>query len=383
MNYRYYFNVKSLYLVPGFHTIMINEYTYRPQIPPVLKEGHVFLATEDFKTIYSQVYQVESIDGSVIVSRGVRQAKTPEEEINGVKVMALDIVLEQVFDYRRMEKMTAEKNQVIFFTSDKETAEIPKLKLKYIDNLIRGKKEGDFYHTFWFEEGEKLVPYRIYLPVGYDPAIKYPVVFYLHGGNGSPEQGFIRSQNKLQYYGEKHKFIVVGADGFIWDSTYGYVLPPNPGDPDLDYSCPENPGHYSEERLYGHHLGELCLEATIKTVLENFSADENKMFLMGNSMGGEGTFYFAASHPGMFKAISPAGAMVNTKIMDVTPLKDVPILFVGGTEDMHGFDYLRDGVDAMKEQGLNINSLYIGGGDHPSAWVMGLSEVFDFFRKYC
>lgn len=383
MSYKYYFNVKSLYLVPGFHTIIINEYTYHPQVAPIMKGNHVFFPTEDFKSIYSHVYEVESNDGFVTVSDGPRQAKTSEYEINGVKMIALDIVLEQVFGYRRMEKTSAEKNQILFFTCDKEIMEIPNLKVKYIDHLIRGKKEGDLYHTFWFEEGKKLVPYRIYLPVGYDTSKEYPVVFYLHGGGGSPEHGFIRSHNMLQYYGEKNQFIVVGVDGFIRDATYGYTLPPNPGDPDLDYSCPDNPGHYSEERLYGHHLGELCLEATIKTVLDNFSADENKMFLMGNSMGGEGTFYFASTHPDMFKAISPAGAMVNTKLMDVTPLKNIPILFVGGTEDMHGFDYLRDGVDAMKKIGLNIDSLYIGGGDHPSAWVTGLPEIFEFFKKFC
>lgn len=380
MGYQYYFNVHSLYFIKDFQTILVNDFAYRLMTKPIEEDGHVLIPVKDFMTIYAKAYDMEIQGGTFLVASGIRTARIGIRSVDGFDMVAADRILAEVFDYRRYDKQTVENNCVTLLTCDGQIEAIPKLKLKYIDALVRGKRAGDLYETFWFEEGQRLVPYRIYLPTSYDGVRKLPVVFVLHGGNGSPNSSFQRCGNQLQYYAEQDGMIVVGVDGFIKDATYGYIFPPNPGAPCIDYGCPENPAHHSKERLRGHRLGELCLEQTIRQVLGRYAADPECMFLMGNSMGGEGTFWFASTHPKMFKAICPAGAMVNTRLMNLETLKGLPILFVGGTEDMHGFDYLRDGVDVMKTFGLNIRSLYIGGGDHPTAWTVGLKETFDFFR---
>lgn len=380
--YPYYFQVHSLFIIPGFSTIMINRYCHTLSIAPVERDGHIFFPVEDFKTIYAHVYEVECTETMATVKRFVRQAYVPLVDIGGVAMFDLDLVLTVGFEYKRLDKITMEKNHLVLFTCLPEVKEIPKDELKYMDHMKRGKGEGELYELFWFEEGGKQVPYHLFLPSYYDANKKYPIIFYLHGGIGTPHSGYEHSINQLQYYAEKFGFMVCGVDGFIRNATYGYHLPPNPGDPDLDPSCPENPNHLTKEQLYGHKLGERCLEETIKVICKRYSADPDRMFLMGNSMGGEGSLWFALTHPGMFRAISPAGAMVNWKYVDPAPLKGLPILFVCGTEDMHGFDYLRDGVKAMEEAGLDIEHIYVGGGTHTYSWVYALAETFEFFKKY-
>ena len=383
MAYSYYFQVDTLYIMPGFGTVLVNGYGYTLRAAPVEKDGHILIPVEDFRKIYAQVYDTEIQGETVLVKSYIRQACVPLERWEGTEMLAADLALVYGFDYRRLEKTTAENNRIVMLTRDPEPEQVPLLPSKYLDHLARGKQEGEILELFWFEEGGKQVPYHLFVPSSYDPSQKYPVIFYLHGGRGTPGSGFAHSGGRLQYLAEKHGFLVCGVDGFIQDATYGYILPPNPGDPNLDPDCPENPGHYSEERIAGHKLGEKCLEATIRTIQERYGADPERMFLMGNSMGGEGCFWFAATHPGMFRAINPAGAMIHTRFVDLAPLKDLPILFVGGTEDLHGFDYLRDGVKAMEEYGLDIRHIFVGGGTHSNAWVTVLDEIFDFFLQYC
>jgi len=380
MAFTYYFNVSSICLIPGFDTCMVNEYAYHG-FAPKEEDGQLWFSLDDFRTIYAKVYAFAMESETVSVSDGKRTIQVPVFW-KGTPVIDLRLILLSL-GYHELTKDSPEFNHLILFTKEENVTVFPREMMFRMDTLKRGKPNGDQYELFWFADGEKLVPYRIYLPTDYSRGRKYPVVFYLHGGNGGPGQGFEKSHNDLQYYAEKEGFAVVGVDGFIKDATYGYKLFPNPGDPRTDYDCPENPAHYSDEFLKGIHLGELCLEETIKVIQQRYAVDPDHMFLMGNSMGGEGTFYFAGTHPGMFKAISPAGAMVNTKLTDLSGLKDTPILFVGGTEDFHGFSYLQEGVEFMESIGLDIHHVYIGGGSHGDAWAKAIPETFAFFKKYC
>lgn len=405
--YDYYFNVRSVYVVPGYDGIMAERYLHTMEGPAIEEEGHIYIPAKDFAKVYAHILHVRNEQDQVVVSGGLKVEKTrklsptgyvmadirvprgdvrrsyvPAKVVNSICYLPMDLVLVDGFDYRRYERTTVEDNHVCLFTDDAEVNGIPNFNLKLMDTILRGKREGNQYGTFWYEKGQKLVPYCAYLPTGYDGVQKLPVIFVLHGGNGSPVSAMERSSNLLQYHAEKHNMIVAGVDGYIRNTAYGYCLPPNPGDPRVDKSCPENPLHYDDAKLYEYTLAEDALVETIGTICERYAADRENLFLMGNSMGGIGTFYFASAHPGMFRAISPQGGMINTELADLSGLAGLPILFVGGTEDIHGFDYLRNGVEAIEEMGHNIRHTYVGGGEHSTAWVTALPEIFDFFEEH-
>lgn len=68
----------------------------------------------------------------------------------------------------------------------------------------------------------------------------------------------------------------------------------------------------------------------INKVMENFPVDDKKVYLVGLSMGGYGTWYTAQRYPKMFAAIAPicGGGMVwNAGVLDM------PIWAFHGTDD--------------------------------------------------
>lgn len=99
-------------------------------------------------------------------------------------------------------------------------------------------------------------------------------------------------------------------------------------------------------------------------------------------MGGIGTFYFAAAHPGMFRAIAPAGAAPDISRFDTSNLHGVPIFFTAGTKDHHGFVHMETAFYSMQAQDLTITFAPIEGGYHSTAWVENLEEWIAFLLKH-
>ena len=131
------------------------------------------------------------------------------------------------------------------------------------------------------------IDYRVYIPVGYDPAKKYPVILYLHGrgarGNDNEKQiGGAHLGSVIQLFDMKHperyrSFIAV------FPQTKSSWL----GDPAED-----------------------AIKALDQTVRE-FNGDPQRIYLAGLSLGGYGSWYLAAKYPNKFAAVVPvAGGIV-------------------------------------------------------------------------
>jgi predicted peptidase len=131
------------------------------------------------------------------------------------------------------------------------------------------------------------IDYRVYIPVGYDPAKKYPVILYLHGrgarGNDNEKQiGGAHLGSVIQLFDMKHperyrSFIAV------FPQTQSTWI----GEP-----------------------AEQAVKALEQTVAE-FNGDPQRIYLAGMSLGGYGSWYLAAKYPNKFAAVVPvAGGIV-------------------------------------------------------------------------
>jgi predicted peptidase len=152
-----------------------------------------------------------------------------------------------------------------------------------------------------FFDGQKgwQLPYRILYPKQYDPTQKYPLVLFMHG---SGERG---NDNNLQ--------LVHGADLFlregVRDSFPAIVVFPQCAEKDywvnisrvktpagltMDYPFKElaNPSMQLVEELLDH-------------LLVSEQVDEDRVYVMGLSMGGMATFDLLARHPDRFAAAVP------------------------------------------------------------------------------
>jgi pimeloyl-ACP methyl ester carboxylesterase len=116
---------------------------------------------------------------------------------------------------------------------------------------------------------------RSYLPLNYDPAKKWPLVVYLHGYNGdNPEYiNWWSVDKRHDGASDKHDVIFIEPHGRGNTQYLG--------------------------------IGDRDVLKCIAMAKEKFNVDEDRVYLMGASMGGFGTWNVATRHPELFAAINP------------------------------------------------------------------------------
>lgn len=130
------------------------------------------------------------------------------------------------------------------------------------------------------------MPYRLYIPYHYDGRKKYPLVVWLHGGEGRG------SDNRRQITGGN----TFGAE--VWTTEHNreqfpaFVLAPQ---------CPEN-------RFWANPTSKELTEEErrvleiIEALRKEFSLDADRFYIAGQSMGGSGAWDLLARRPEMFAA---------------------------------------------------------------------------------
>jgi len=148
------------------------------------------------------------------------------------------------------------------------------------------------------------MPYRLMRPIRFDPAERYPVIISLHGagGRGTDNRKQLKVWNRLLAE-EKTRtdypaFIVAPQTTVMWNRT---------------------------------HL------QNIKHIIKNLpSVDMSRIYILGHSMGGEGTYRIIQSDPDYFAAAAPSagsGLARGKDFIDASTIKDIPIWAFHGDRD--------------------------------------------------
>ena len=144
------------------------------------------------------------------------------------------------------------------------------------------------------------IKYVIRYPDGYTSGEKFPVLIYLHGAGGRGENIDVIRNHKVFLLTEKHeKFPFITVAPQCYANTWFDIF----------------------EQL----------QAFIKMIYASDFCDRERVYLMGASMGGYGTWQMAMSLPELFAAIVPicgGGMYWNTP-----RLKDVPVWAFHGDSD--------------------------------------------------
>lgn len=143
--------------------------------------------------------------------------------------------------------------------------------------------------------------FQVYLPAGWTPDQKWPVIVFLHGGDERGADGVKPTQVGLgpvaHASGGRFPFIVVFPQ------------------------CPRSSFWAFPE------MKARVLEALDDT-LRAFSGDPERVYLTGNSMGGFGTWIIGAQHPERFAALVPICGGVRPprggKLPPNAPFRDAP-----------------------------------------------------------
>jgi poly(3-hydroxybutyrate) depolymerase len=220
--------------------------------------------------------------------------------------------------------------------------------------------------TYRFDAAGKEMEYALYVPTGYDAKKPTPLIVALHGLGSNPQQ--VIRYGQLTELAEKHGTIVVAPMGYNERGWYG-------AQGELSrFAEPQNLGELSEQDVMN------VFERTRK----EFAIDESRMYLMGHSMGGGGTWHLAMQHPGLWAAIAPiAPAPTHEGLAGLEKIKHIPAIVVQGDEDsLVPVANTRRWVAKMKDLGMDYTYIEVPGGGHVDVALDNIPQVIEFFEKH-
>jgi poly(3-hydroxybutyrate) depolymerase len=220
-------------------------------------------------------------------------------------------------------------------------------------------------HYFHATAGE-IMPYRVFVPDAYDGSKAMPLIIALHGLGGTETsfmQGYGGALNKAA--GE-HGFLVAAPLGYRRNGGYGGPSP----DP-------------LTARMF--ELSEQDVMNVLKLVREQYKVDPSRIYLMGHSMGGFGTWKLGTKYPDIWAALAPIAGGGSPKLLPLQNLKDnhIPVLCVHGDADVVvPVDGSRILVAEMKRLGIEHEYIEVKGGTHGDVVGPNCARIVEYFSQH-
>ncbi len=219
-------------------------------------------------------------------------------------------------------------------------------------------RTGDFKRHYLLKTAGEIMPYRLYVPTSYNPSRSWPLVVALHG-LGATEDSMFGPLYGVPKLAEQHGFIVVAPLGYRVDAGYGA------------FRTPGQPSRRSD-------LSEEDVMDALQLVRQQYHIDDSRIYLMGHSMGGYGTWALAADHPEIWAALGPISGGGNP--VNVAKFKSIPEIVVHGDADtVVPVSSSRIMVEAMKKLGVEVKYIEVPGGTHINVAGTNMPAIFDFF----
>ena len=227
------------------------------------------------------------------------------------------------------------------------------------------------------ENDNKEMDYSVFVPKGYDPAKKWPLIVMLHGNGITPAQ-MIRFGGTADF-AERDGYIVVTPMGLTVSAFYGLRSP------DFKNRLDKRDPNAAPAKYDNHRLAELDVLNVLDIVRKEFNIDNNRIYLTGHSMGGAGAYFFGAKYNDIWAAVAPlSGGGIHPEYAPAEAFKDMPMLVMQGAEDtLVRPGASRASVELMRKNGIPHVYLEVPGADH-EAYVRheteNIGRVFAFFN---
>lgn len=255
---------------------------------------------------------------------------------------------------------------------------------------------------YFFKETGETLPYAVFVSTKVAKDKKAPLVLALHGFSGN-HGTFMRTQCVDE--AEKNGYILVGAMGYSPSGSFGMPMigrgpgaatrrapQPPPGDAAAREGQPGRgmfpvmrggPGGTKEtDPAKVAELSEKDAMNVLEIARREFNVDEDRIYLMGHSLGGGGALHMGEKYSAIWAAVAGvAPAAFGFQWSADQKLRNVPLLIIVGDKDT-----LVTGSQQLAEQlkGLNFHVEYksLPGLDHGAIIGGSMPDVFKFFNQH-
>lgn len=225
------------------------------------------------------------------------------------------------------------------------------------------------YH---FTDTNEELGYVLYVSTKVTKDKKNPLIIALHGLGG--DANFI-VRDRLIDLAEEGGYIVAGPLGYNVGGWYGSPVIVMGG----KKVEPPNLAELSEKDVMN----------VLAMIQKEFNVDENRVYLMGHSMGGAGTLFLGQKYKEKWAAIAviaPAAfMMLQNRVEILTPIKEagIPVMLVqGNKDDVVPASYAHQWIDTMRELKIEHYYLEFPFGDHGTIINDGMTDIFSFFKTH-
>lgn len=214
------------------------------------------------------------------------------------------------------------------------------------------------------------MPYRLFRAEG--SSGKVPLILYLHGSGG------LGDDNKKQISGgnqfgshlwalpemqKKHACCIVAPQ-----TSFGWIR----------YDVERKPGGARPNPIAGFGKGAGLALEIVTALRKELPIDERRIYVMGNSMGGGGTWHLLAHRPGVFAAGVPvAGGKTSDAVQ---ALVGVPMWnFHGDADKTVPVEVSRERIGALRKAGGSpIYTEYPEVGHNANEWAFSEPELAEW-----
>ncbi len=200
-----------------------------------------------------------------------------------------------------------------------------------------------------FEKDGKTMPYRLFVPTGYDPGKAYPLVLYLH------HAGLVGTDNCIQLTEEAgsggyggvfvHDATDMDKKKFATQAKYPHFLVA----PQATNSSYGFGGGVEGSATGAEHPTRALVYGILDALSTEFNIDARRRYVTGISMGCYGTWDMIERRPDYFAGASPQSCRGDPDKDLLSKLVDAPIWSMCGTADSYfaGAQAMADAMTAV------------------------------------
>ena len=209
------------------------------------------------------------------------------------------------------------------------------------------KDDVDFVKKVYLSKNKERLPYRLFIPTGYSPEQKYPLVLWLHGGEGRG------SDNLQQIVHTNQKGTHVWIAPEIQLKFPAFVLAPQ---------CPISENWSDPDLNQPSRALELALQI-LGVIQKEFSIDPDRVYVVGQSMGGLGVYSLLQLYPEKWAAAIILTAYDN--FTNASAISRVPLwVFQGDQDPTVPVTMVRDMMRQLKKANANLRYTEYHQADH-------------------